>query len=189
MSGDTHAPGNVTRLLSAAREGQHDALEQLMPLLYEELRLLAERQLGREHGVRTLAPTDLLHEAYFKLARGSLDAENRSHFLAIAARAMRQVLVEQARRRRADKRGGDALVTTLGDAHASIQLNHEELIALDDALQQLEERQRRVVELRYFAGLDEREVAEVLGVTERTVRRDWVKARAWLFKTLYLEST
>lgn len=185
--GDPHAPGHVTRLLSAARAGRQDALEQLIPMLYDELRELAGRELRREHGVRTLAPTDLVHEAYFKLARGELDAENRAHFLAIAARAMRQVLVEQARRRRAEKRGGGWAVTTLDDGHGARDLDPEELIALDAALEQLEERQRRVVELRYFGGLEEREIAGVLGVTERTVRRDWVKARAWLFKALYLE--
>ena len=173
-------------LLRAAREGEREALDRLLPLVYEELRFLARRQLGREQVGHTLRPTGLVHEAYMKLAGGGgIAAEDRAHFLAIAARAMRQVLVDHARRRTAAKRGGGWNRTTLTDGKQSIEFDPAEMLALDRALAELEPRQRQVVEYRFFGGMEEREIAEVLGVTDRTVRRDWVKARAWLYRSLY----
>lgn len=182
----THTtPGDVTVLLGAIRGGDPDALDRIYPHVYEELRNVAERQLRRERTGHTLHATALVHEVYIKLAGGSLEAVNRSHFLAIAARAMRQVLVDHARRKSAVKRGGEFHATTLKDGSASVELQPEEIIALDRALDSLDERQRKVVECRFFGGMEETEIAEVLGISERTVRRDWVKARAWLYKELY----
>jgi RNA polymerase sigma-70 factor (ECF subfamily) len=182
-------PGEVTRLLRASRQGERDALEQLIPLVYDELRQLARRQLRREYASRTIEPTTLVHEAYLKLAGGgAVEAADRGHFLAIAGRAMRQVLVDQARRRSAARRGGDHWrATTLQDGLRAMDVDPDELLALDEALEQLEERQRRIVECRYFAGMDEAEIAAMLGISERTVRREWVKARAWLYRLLYVK--
>lgn len=178
--------GEVTRLLSSARAGDGAALDRLVPLVYEDLRALARRQLGREHGPRTLQPTALVHEAYVKLSGGAvLAASDRAHFMAIAGRAMRQVLVERARHHLASRRGGAWQQTSLTDGSWTAELDADQLIALSDALDTLEPRQRQVVECRFFAGLEEKEIAEALGVTERTVRRDWTKARAWLYRELY----
>ncbi len=186
-AGNGVSPGDVTRLLEAVRGGERNALDRLLPIVYEELRVVAGRQLGRERPDHTLHATALVHEAYVKLAGGGVDAVDRAHFLAIAARAMRQVLVDHARRRMAAKRGGDWAVTTLSDGHNPVDFRPEEMLALDRALERLEPRQRQVVEYRFFAGMEEAEIAAVLGVSERTVRRDWVKARAWLYKELYPE--
>jgi RNA polymerase sigma-70 factor, ECF subfamily len=178
--------GEVTRLLQAARGGDRDALNRLVPLIYDDLRMLARRQLRHELGERTMHPTSLVHEAYMKLSSSSaLNAEDRAHFLAIAARAMRQVLVDDARRRSAVKRGAAWERAVLGDGGASSGFDVYELLALDEALDRLEPRQRQVVQCRFFGGMEEREIAAALGVTERTVRRDWVKARAWLYRSLY----
>jgi RNA polymerase sigma factor (TIGR02999 family) len=184
--------GEVTRLLKELGEGDPRALDRLYPLVYDELRRAAQRALRAERAEHTLQATDLVHEVFLKLAgSGPRAVHDRTHFLGVAARAMRQVLVDHARRRHAAKRGGDLVRTTLGDSpFVSGALSTEELIALDDALERLEAhdgRLRQVVEMRYFAGLSEREIATALGVTERTVQRDWVKARAWLHKELYPE--
>jgi RNA polymerase sigma factor (TIGR02999 family) len=187
-AGDAVSQGDVTRLLEAVRGGERDALDRLLPIVYEELRAVAGRQLGRERPDHTLHATALVHETYVKLAGGGgVDAVDRAHFLAIAARAMRQVLVDHARRRMAAKRGGDWAVTTLSDGHNAVEFRPEEMLALDRALERLEPRQRQVVEYRFFAGMEEAEIGEVLEVSERTVRRDWVKARAWLYRELYPE--
>lgn len=180
--------GDVTRLLEAAVAGDSQALDRLVPLVYEDLRRVAHRQLDREGGGHTLQTTGLIHEAYLKLAAGgAMSATSRAHFLAIAARAMRQVLVDYARRRKATKRGGGVISVTLGDQANPADTSADDLLALDDALKQLDPRQRQVIECRFFGGMEEKDIAEVLGVSERTVRRDWVKARAWLFKALYPE--
>ena len=132
-----------------------------------------------------MRPTELVHEAYVKLSAGGAEAAvDRSHFLAIAARAMRQVLVDEARHRQAAKRGGGWKRATLSGSHWVADFDVDELLTLNDALDELDPRQRQVVECRFFAGMDEGEIAEALGVTERTVRRDWVKARAWLYRAL-----
>jgi RNA polymerase sigma factor (TIGR02999 family) len=143
----------------------------VLPLLYDDLRRLARRQLAREQGSRTINPTTLVHEAYLKLAGSAPRAEGRAHLLAIAAHAMRQVLVDHARERRAAKRGPGWARTTLTDGISTTTLDPEALIALDDVLERLEPRQRQVVECRFFAGLDDAEIAEALGITTRTVRR------------------
>ena len=181
-------PGDVTRLLRSASAGDRTALDRVLPLLYEDLRRLARRQLARERGSRTIQPTTLVHEAYLKLAGSTPRARDRAHLLAIAARAMRQVLVDHARERLAAKRAPDWASTTLTDGVSTASLDPASLLALDDALERLDPRQRRVVECRFFAGLDDAEIADALGVTTRTVRRDWVKARAWLARWLSEES-
>lgn len=177
--------GDVTQLLEAVRGGDSRAMDRLVPLVYEELRALAKRELYREQPGHTLHATALVHEAYLKLAGSGIPASDRAHFLAIAARAMRQVLVDHARRRKAVKRGGELARTTLTDSGAPVEFRPDELIALDEAMEQLDPRQRQVVEFRFFAGMEEKEIAEVLGVSDRTVRREWVKARAWLYRALY----
>lgn len=181
------AIGEVTQLLAAARAGDRAALDRIVPLVYDDLRRMAARELRRELGQRTLHPTALVHELWLKLVSGTpVDAESRTHFIGIAARAMRQVLVDQARRRRTAKRGGDWHPTTLGDGDAAVDVDAEEMIALDDALERLDPRQRQIVEMRFFGGLEELEIAELLGISERTVRREWTKARAHLYRSLYL---
>jgi RNA polymerase sigma factor (TIGR02999 family) len=183
--GGAPGPGEVTRLLGELRAGDAAALDRLVPIVYAELRRLARAQLRREAAAHTMHATGLVHEAYVKLAAGGLAANDRAHFLAIAARAMRQILVDQARRRRSSKRGGGWARTTLGDAHAALEVRTDELIALDEALEQLAPRQRQVVEMRWFAGMQEAEIAAALDVSEVTVRREWAKARAWLYTRLY----
>jgi RNA polymerase sigma factor (TIGR02999 family) len=180
--------GQVTRLLQAANQGESGALDQLLPLVYEDLRRLARRQLGYEYVERTLNPTALVHESYLKLGRAAMAAHDRAHFLAIAARAMRQVLVDRARDRKAAKRGGGVWErTTLTDGAWVGEFDPNDMLALDDALEKLEPRQRQVVECRFFGGMEEQEIAAALGVSERTVHRDWIKARAWLYRYFYPE--
>jgi RNA polymerase sigma factor (TIGR02999 family) len=176
----------VTRLLGLVRAGDPDAVDRLMPLVYDSLRQLAKRALGKESGPSTLVATDLVHEAYLKLVGSPLAANDRAHFLAIAARAMRQVLIERARKRKAEKRGGiDRAQVTLSDGVEARAVDTDELLALDGALDTLSSRQRQVVELRFFAGLSEAEIAEGMGLSVRTVRREWVQARAWLYQAMY----
>lgn len=178
----------VTGLLRAARSGDRAAFDRLLPKLYDELREVARWQLRREAEGHTLNTTALVHEAYLKLVGQQVDWQDRAHFRAIAARAMRQVLVDHARRRGAAKRGGDWQRTTLDDERLPVEAGLDELVVLDDALERLEaldRRLRQVVEFRFFGGMTEEEMAEVLGVTVRTIQRDWVKARAWLYKELY----
>jgi len=182
-------PGDVTRLLHDAhvrdRALDRAELDRLVPLIYDDLRRLARRQLSREHGARSIQPTTLVHEAYLKLAGSAPRAADRAHLLGIAAHAMRQVLVDHARAARAAKRGAGWASTTLTDGISSTELDPEALLALDDALERLDPRQRQVVECRFFAGMDDAEIAEALGISDRTVRREWVKARAWLNRWLH----
>lgn len=166
--------------------------EELFLRLYSELRAIAARLLRREAEGHTLQPTALVHEAWLKLAgERDLHPSDRQHFLALAARAMRQVLVDSARRRRAAKRGGAAVNITLNDAVQGLDMPLDDLISLDEALARLaanDERLAQVVEMRFFAGLSEEEIASALGVTTRTVQRDWAKARAWLHSELSLRA-
>jgi RNA polymerase sigma factor (TIGR02999 family) len=173
----------VSRVLSAMRAGDEDAFERLVPLVYQELRTLAAAQLRREHPGHTLHPTELVHEAYVRLRQGDAGWENRAHFFGAAARAMRRVLVDHARKRSARKRGGEVRRVTLGDLGIPSRDPELELLALDEALTALaaeHERHARLVELRYFAGCSIAHTAEVLGVSPATVKRDWAFARAWL---------
>jgi len=197
-TGRLHKPANaflgndledVTRLLHELRDGSRTALDEIFPKIYAELRAVARRELRREHQVRTIEATALVHEAYCKLVdQARVDWRDRHHFLSVAARAMRQALVDMARERLAKKRGGDWERVTLSGIGPGFEVPLRDLVALDqalDRLEQIEPRFRQVVELRYFAGLTVEEVATILGVAERTVHRDWIKARAWLYKEIY----
>lgn len=174
---------DITELLAAWRNGDRAAFGKLLPLVYRELRLLARRQLAGQDR-RLLQTTDLVHDAYLKLAGHSrLDVQDRRHFFAIAARAMRQLIVDQARRRSAQKRGGPARDLPLEEGYVALDERATEIVAVDEALEQLaavDERLSRVVELRFFGGLSVEETAEVLNSSPRTVKRDWRKARAFL---------
>lgn len=180
---------DVTQLLAAAQRGDRSAFDRLLSLVYDELRRIAQGQMRREREGHTLDTTGLVHEAYVKLVdQGQAEWSDRAHFFGVAARAMRQILIDYARRRMAQKRGGAWQRTTLEEDELPVEVQFEELIALDDALRrldQLDERLRQVVEYRFFGGLTEEETAAVLGVTPRTIQRDWAKARAWLYKELY----
>jgi RNA polymerase sigma factor (TIGR02999 family) len=179
---------SLTELLEAWREGDSGARDRAFSAVYEELRALARRQVRRHRPGETLRTTALVHETYLKLARGQAVAiQDRAHFFALASRAMRQVLVDAARGRRTGKRGGEAPHAALEDEALRVDAVGEEVLALDRALARLavlDERAASVVEWRYFGGLSEAEIAEALGVTERTVRRDWRQARAFLFREL-----
>jgi RNA polymerase sigma factor (TIGR02999 family) len=176
--------GAVTALLLRLGDGDAPAAEALFPLLYDELRGIARRQLGAERPGHTLSATALVHEAYFRMVdQTRVQWINRAQFLSVAARAMRRILVDHARRFRAARRGGSWEQVALDDVQIPIEERADRLIALDDALDRLEAlnpRLARIVECRFFGGMTEEETAAVLGVTDRTVRRDWVKARGWL---------
>ena len=174
----------VTDLLLQMRGGDTQAMDQLVPLVYEELRRLAHAQLRRERPEHSLGTTGLVHETYVRLVdQTRVPWRDRGHFLMVAAWAMRRILVDYARRNRAARRGGGAVRFTL-DQDVPAEERGEMLLALDEALERLaavDQRLSRVVEYRYFGGLTEQETADVLGVTRRTVQRDWVKARGWLY--------
>jgi RNA polymerase sigma factor (TIGR02999 family) len=178
----------LTDLLAAWRGGDPAARDQAFATVYDDLRALARRHVRRLRPGETLRTTALVHEAYLKLSRGqSLPVQDRAHFFALASRAMRQVLVDAARTRRAAKRGGDAPPATLDDDALRVDAAGEEILGLDRALARLaalDPRAASVVEWRYFGGLSEPEIAAALGVTERTVRRDWRQARAFLYREL-----
>jgi len=178
----------VTSLLVSAEADNEDVWGRLLPLVYEEFRVLARRQLARSDASATLATTDLVHEAYLRLVDGTrVMANGRRYFFGAAARAMRQVLVDHARRRRRQKRGGGGPALSLGAVQLIAEPTEEHLIDLDDALGQLADvypRAVRVVECRFFAGLTVEETCDVLGIAPRTVKRDWSLARAWLQREL-----
>ena len=177
-------PENVTQMLLDWSRGDEAALEQLLPAVYDDLRRHAARLLRRERPGHTLQPTALINEAYLRLVDQQQVAwQSRAHFYGIAARVMRQILVDHARRRAAEKRGGAERDLPLDEALAARDEADVDYLALDEALGRLaalSERQARVVELRYFAGLGVEEVAEVLRVSPATVKNDWSAARAWL---------
>jgi RNA polymerase sigma-70 factor, ECF subfamily len=176
---------NVTQMLKEWSAGNTRVLDNLMPLVYEELRRQASRYLRKERADHTLQTTALIHEAYLRLVdQRNVEWQNRAHFFAIASTAMRRILVDYAKTRHREKRGGAAENLPLEEA---LQISSKEksidLVALDEALTRLaefDERQARIVELRYFSGLDNDETATVLGVSNATVRRDWNFAKAWL---------
>lgn len=175
----------VDEILGAKSPG---ALDQLMPIVYDELKRIARHHLGANEASATLSTTELVHEAFLKLTGGTgIDWESRAHFFGAASRAMRQVLVDFARRRTAVKRGGGLERVSLGDGDAALEIELDEILALDAALEQLDAvdpRLRKVVELRFFVGLPEGDIARILAVAPRTVERDWLKARLILLKAL-----
>jgi RNA polymerase sigma-70 factor, ECF subfamily len=186
------SPQEVTQLLHAWRKGDQAAFEQLLPLVYDELRQLARRYLRRERQGHTLQTSALVHEAYLRLIKpGDAEGgefENRAHFFGIAAHAMRRVLVDNARRRNFAKRGGGVVRHVELEEAATVSAGRDaELVALDDALQELariDSRKCRVMELRYFGGLSVEETATALGISVATVMREWSTARAWLRREL-----
>ena len=184
MTADT----GITRLLTAWRQGAPDALEALVPLVYEELRRIARRHVGRERSANTLQPTALVNEAYLRLADArQIEWRDRLHFFNVASRIMRRVLVDAARARRADKRGGDGPQVEFDEANIAAIDRGVALLALDDALEALaaaDPRKCRVVELRVFGGLTVDETAAVLEISADTVTRDWKFATSWLKREL-----
>ena len=188
----TEQPTSITELLDDLRGGRREAFDQILPLVYQELRRAARRELAVRPS-DTLSTTALVHELYLKFSRAQrTDWRNRSHFLSVAAVAMRHILVDRARRRTADKRGGPQRQVTLDDNLIAADSQAESLLELHEALDQLallDPRLARVVECRFFGGMTEQETADALRVTERTVRRDWIKARGLLYQALGAHAT
>jgi RNA polymerase sigma factor (TIGR02999 family) len=176
--------GEITQLLAEIRNGDRGAESRLAPLVYDELHRIASRYMHQERPDHTLQSTILVHEAYLQLVKQEdRNWQNRSHFFAIAAQLMRRVLVDHARSRNAAKRGGRQVKLQLEDVLVFSDAKCEELIVIDQALTRLAEldaRQSRIVELRFFTGLTEEEIGEVLGISSRTVKREWLVAKAWL---------
>lgn len=179
---------DVTQLLSRVRAGSDTASERLFALVYDQLRGLAGRYMSRESVGHTLQPTALVHEAYLKLMGDQpVGWRDRAHFIGVVARAMRQILVNHAIRRRAEKRGGHVARVPLDDVIAAIEERSIDLVALDEALKELavlDERQSRIVELRFFAGLSVKDTASVIGISPRTVDRESQIARGWLYREI-----
>ena len=185
-------PHEVTQLLLDWTKGNQAALDKLMPLIYRELRRLAHQYLGRERAGHTLQTTDLVHEAYLRLVdQRRVRWQNRSHFFGVAAQLMRRILMDHARRRRRVKRGGGVPMVSLDEAAVVSNQTDVDLLALDEALDRLakiDQRKARIVELRFFGGLEVEETAIFLKVSEITVMREWKMAKAWLHRELSDES-
>jgi RNA polymerase sigma factor (TIGR02999 family) len=181
-------PGEVTNLLLEMKRGNNDAEGQLIPLVYGELRRIARIQLRRERSNESLQPTALVNEAYIRLTGNrNLDWQNRSHFFAVSAKIMRRILVDHARNNNAQKRGEGWDAVSLNEGILPAPSRTPEILALDHALDRLatiDERQAKIIELRFFGGMNEEETGQALGISARTVKRDWRIARAWLFKEL-----
>lgn len=183
----------ATRLLLDWSKGNRDAAQGLIPLVYDELRLLARNYLQRERADHTLQATALVHEAYLRLVdQGTTNWQNRAHFFGVAAQLMRRILVDHARRHRREKRGGEWTKVEFDEALAPSVSRRLDLIAVDDALRDLEKlnpQHSQIVELRFFGGMTTEEVAEVLDVSPRTVEREWRMARAWLRREIFGEKS
>jgi RNA polymerase sigma-70 factor, ECF subfamily len=181
-------PASVTELLVRARSGDSAALADVFPLIYDELRRLAQAQLRREPDGHTLTPTALVHEAYMRLIDYSrVEWANRAHFMAVASTAMRRILVDHARGHRSIKRGGGRRPVSIDEVELGTEDRAELLVAIDEALERLkvtEPRQAQVVECRFFGGMTEEETAEALGIGLRTVKRDWARAKSWLHREI-----
>ena len=179
----------VTQLLSQLKSGEKGAFDKLYPAIYGELRQMAYGHMNRQEDDHTLSKTDLVHEAYLKMIdQTSIDFSDKSHFLAIASKCMRQILIDHARKKHAIKRGGkDKDLTYIDEIFSKQQQNARELINIDTALKELEklnERLSKVVEMRFFGEMTIDDTAEALGISNSTVKRDWMKARGWLYKEL-----
>jgi RNA polymerase sigma factor (TIGR02999 family) len=181
------SPSDITRLLLEASHGRVDAMEALLPLVYVELKRLADAHMRQERPDHTLGTTGLVHEAYLRLVdSASIDWQGRAHFFGVASRAMRRILVDHARRRTAHKRSRQQGVS-LDDAVGAVELPGDEVLAVDEALERFarqDPRAAQLVELRYFAGFSIEEAAELLSISPATAKRDWALARAWLAKDL-----
>lgn len=179
------SPSEVTALLTQLSKGDNTVIERLMPLVYDELHRRASRYMRQERVGHTLQPTALVHEAYLKLVeQREPNFKNRAHFFAVAAKLMRRILIDHARARLSSKRGGEQSPISLEAAFQIRSDTPSGLLAVDDALQKLEAldpRQEQIVEMRFFGGLTVEETAEVLGVSTRTIEREWTMARAWLY--------
>ncbi len=177
-----------TLLLNNITHGENEALNNLLPLVYNELRQLASKYLRAEFGNRTIQTTELVHEAYIKLIGGqNISWQNKAHFFGIAANSMRQILVDLARKRKSQKRGGNNTIISLYEDLVIMDESDDKLLALDEALNKLatfDERLRRIVELRYFSGLTIDETAEVLQISDSTIKREWNVAKAWLYREM-----
>ncbi len=176
-----------TKLLNNLSSGDSTALNEVLPIVYKELKKISSKYLNEEYRKNTMQTTELVHEAYIKLIGSkNITWQSKAHFFGIAAKTMRQILVDHARHRKALKRGGGDINITLGET--SVVVNEsDQILALDDALQRLEkveERTSKIVELRYFSGLSIEETAEVLSISPATVKRDWTFAKAWLYREL-----
>jgi len=178
----------VTRILEAAQQGDPTAADQLLPLVYDELRRQAARYLRRERAGHTLQTTALIHEAYIRLVdQKRVQWQNRAHFFGIAAQLMRRILVDHARSRHRVKRGGSDVRVSLAEASLTVKARDLDVLAIDEALDrlaQVDERQAKVVELRFFSGLSVEETAEVLQISPATVKREWSMAKAWLHREI-----
>lgn len=184
-----HASGEITQLLQALRAGDREAEDQLLDVVYGELHRIAARHMRRERIDHTLQATALIHEAYVRLIdQQAKDWQNRTHFYAVAAQVMRRILVDHARTHGTAKRGGGQYKVSLDDALPLTTEQSDALVALDEALSRLSKfdpRKSRIVELRYFGGLSVEEIARALGISSRTVKRDWTVAKAWLYGELH----
>lgn len=183
---------SVSQLIAACADDDASLLARVFPLVYDELKRIAHRALQRADGGATLSTTVLVNEAYVKLAAHShLAVDGRAHLLALCARAMRQIVVDHARRRQADKRGGGQAAISLSGVQADNAERPETVVALDEALDAIGERDPRLVRLieyRVFGGLDTHQIAELMGLSERSVQLDWLRARAWVGRALALDS-
>lgn len=179
---------DVTRILNAIKQGDSRATEELIPLVYDELRLIASHKLSHESPGQTLQATALVHEAYIRLTGAEAqDWDSRGHFFTAAAEAMRRILVENARRKNRLRRGGDRQRIDLDDATLAIEALSDNILAIDEALTKLTEENRAIadtVKLRYFAGLSLEQISEIIGVSRRTVSSYWAYARAWLYREI-----
>jgi RNA polymerase sigma factor (TIGR02999 family) len=179
---------DITRILERVNSGEPRAANELLPLVYDQLRASAQKQMAQERGDHTLQATALVHEAYLRLiGPQEIPWENRAHFYVAAAEAMRRVLIEHARKRGRVKRGGGQRKVPLSGAELAADANLEEILSVDAAIRRLEERDgrmARIVRLRFFTGLGAKETAAALGLSDRTVRREWALARAWLHREL-----
>jgi RNA polymerase sigma-70 factor (ECF subfamily) len=181
------ARGDVTPLLHEVTRGNQDALTQLMPVIYGELRRLAAHCMRDERTNHTLQPTALVHEAYMLLVKQKVEWQNKAHFFAVAAQMMRRILIDHARTNLRKKRGGKQIKVSLDEVYLFSEDRSDELMALDESLTRLAERdlrQSRIVEMRFFAGLELKQIAGLLGISEKTVKRDWQVAKMWLYADL-----
>ncbi len=179
---------NVTKLLEDAKSGNRNALDELLPLVYDELRRVASRQLSKERKNHTLQATALVHEAYLRLiGQHSVEWGNRLHFFSLAAEMMRRILVNHAIAKNSEKRGSGDVTIAIDDIEISPNKKDVDLVSLDDVLKKLatyDQQQAKIVELKFFGGLTNEEIAEVLGVSDSTIKREWRSAKAWLLSQM-----